>query len=93
MMVKKYLLYSSSMRVPRPMICLKVVMELIVLSRTMTLQVLASTPVVNSSEVVAMTENLLSGSMKLSTSAFPSTLSPVMRMTYLGLSRASARRH
>ena len=35
-----------------------------------------------------MTGNLLSGSMKLSSSALPSALSPVMRMTYLGLSSA-----
>ncbi len=42
-------------RVPRPMICLNSVMELILESRTMSLQVWASTPVVISLEVVAMT--------------------------------------
>ena len=41
---------------------------------------------VNSSDVVAITGHLLSGSIKLSSSALPSTLSPVIRITYLGLS-------
>jgi hypothetical protein len=58
------------------------------LSRTISLQVRASTPVVISSEVVAITGNRLSGSMKLSSSALPSRLSPVMRMTYFGCSIA-----
>ena len=47
----------------------------------MRLQVCASTPVVMSREVVAMTGYGDSGSMKLSSWAFPSSLSPVMRMT------------
>ena len=69
------------MRVPRPMICLNSVIDWMRWSSTMTLQVWASTPVVISFDVVAMTGYRLSGSMKLSSSALPSSLSPVMRMT------------
>ena len=46
---------SSLMRVPRPMICLNSVMDWMRLSSTMSLQVWASTPVLMSCEVVAMT--------------------------------------
>src|SRR5674476_281158 len=67
------------MRVPRPMICLNSVMELMRLSRTIKWQVWASTPVDISCEVVAMTGKVDSGSMKLSSWALPSSLSPVMR--------------
>ncbi len=77
------------MRVPLPTICLKVVMELMVLSSTISLQVFASTPVVSNSDVVAMTGYLLSGSIKLSSSALPSRLSPVIRITYLLFSMAN----
>jgi hypothetical protein len=43
------------MRVPRPIICLNSVMELMLRSRTTSLQVLASTPVDMSLLVQAMT--------------------------------------
>ncbi|MNY38632.1 hypothetical protein D3C86_1732700 [compost metagenome] len=54
-MVNQSLPYLSSIRVPRPMICLNLVMDWMFWSSTTSLQVLASTPVVISSEVVAMT--------------------------------------
>jgi hypothetical protein len=43
------------MRVPRPTICLNSIIDSMRWSSTMSLQVLASTPVVRSFEVVAMT--------------------------------------
>ncbi len=98
-MVKYSFPYSSLMRVPRPIICLNLVMELILESRTITLQVWASTPVVISSEVVAITGYFSSGLIKLSSSRLPSSLSPVICMMYLwlaetrsGLCRARAER-
>src|SRR6266536_931340 len=65
------------MRVPRPMICLNSATDAIRRSSTMSLHVWASTPVVISREVVAITGKVDSGSMKLSSCAFPSSLSPV----------------
>ena len=56
---------------PRPMICLNSVIDWIGWSSTMSLQVCASTPVVSSFEVVAITGYRLSGSMKLSSCRFP----------------------
>ncbi len=76
------------MRVPRPMICLNSVMDLICLSSTIRWQVWASTPVDMSWEVTAMTGKVDSGSMKLSSWALPSSLSPVMRITYRLLAAA-----
>ena len=70
------------------MICLNSVMDLMRLSSTIRWQVCASTPVDISCEVVAMTGKVDSGSMKLSSCALPSSLSPVMRMTYLLLAAA-----
>ncbi|MOA54660.1 hypothetical protein D3C78_1783210 [compost metagenome] len=55
MMVNQNLPWSSLMRVPRPMICLNSVIDLMCWSRTISLQVCASTPVVISLLVVAMT--------------------------------------
>ena len=55
MIVKLILPSFSRSRVPRPTICLNMVMEEMVLSKTMTFVILQSTPVERSSEVVAMT--------------------------------------
>jgi len=57
--------------VPRPMICLKVVIDSIRWSRTMSLQVRTSTPVLSNRDVVTITGYLLSGRMKVSSSALP----------------------
>lgn len=55
-MTSKWVLPSSARRrVPRPMICLNSVMELIHLSMTMSFTILQSTPVERSWEVTAMT--------------------------------------
>ena len=58
-------------------------MELILLSNTTSLHIFASTPVVISLLVTAMTGYVLSSSMKLSNCALPSALSPVIRIIYL----------
>ena len=71
------------MRVPRPMICLNSVIDLISLSSTISLQVLQSTPVVISLDVVTMAGYFSLGSIKLSSWALPSALSPVIRIMYL----------
>ena len=55
MIVNQVLPCFSSTRVPRPTICLNSPMAPISWSITMSLQSLASTPVVRSFEVVAMT--------------------------------------
>ena len=66
---------------PRPMICLNSVSDLMRWSSTIRWQVCASTPVVISFDVVAMTGYGCFGSMKLSSCALPSRSSPVMRIT------------
>ncbi|MCY1535139.1 hypothetical protein D9M68_705310 [compost metagenome] len=76
--VNQVLPRSSRSRVPRPMICLNRVIDLMPWSSTMSLQVCASTPVLMSLEVVAITGYGFSGSMKLSSSSLPSWLSPVI---------------
>jgi len=68
------------------MICLNSVNEPIRRSSTTSLPVCTSTPVVSSFDVVRTTGERLSGSMKLSSSALPSALSPVIHMTYLRFS-------
>ena len=52
------------MRVPLPIICLNSVIDSITLSKTIKRQVLQSTPVVKSFEVVTITGYLLSTSIK-----------------------------
>ena len=81
MMVKYHLSQSGRRRVPRPMICLNSLMELMTLSSTIRRQVLQSTPVVIRREVVTMTGYLLFTLVKLSSCFLPTALSPVMRIT------------
>jgi hypothetical protein len=59
------------------------VAELILLSNTISLQVLASSQVVNNLEVVTTTGYLSLGDIKLSNSAFHSLSSQVIFITYL----------
>ena len=68
--------------------CLNSVMEAMRRSKTIRWQVWASTPVLMRREVHAITGYVDSGSMKLSSWALPSSLSPVMRMTYFALAAA-----
>ncbi len=63
------------------MICLNSVSDWMRWSRAITWHVWASTPVVISFEVVAITGYGRFGSMKLSSCALPSSLSPVIRIT------------
>ena len=63
------------------MICLNSAIDRMFWSSTMSLQVWASTPVLISLEVVAITGVVFSGSMKLSSSRWPSGLSPVICTT------------
>jgi hypothetical protein len=83
------LVMSSRKRVPRPMICLNSVIELMFWSRTISLQVLASTPVVKSLDVVTITGYGSSLSIKYESCAFPSLSSLVIRITYRRLLAAA----
>ena len=57
-------------------------MLLMLFSSTMSLHILASTPVVISLLVTAITGYFISSSMKFSSCALPSSLSPVIRIMY-----------
>ena len=71
----------SRRRVPRPMICLNSVMELIISSSTISLVILQSAPVESSLEVVAITGYFAPTEMKYLSFFLPSMSPPVIRTT------------